>query len=246
MKVTYNYEEKDKSWDSGFRPVTSCPYMNLTKYVLVSKEVIDMAETLSRSLTGYEWLMYCDVEEDDTSIRIHSCMIPEQEVTYSDVEVKKGSNLPVVIHSHHSMNLNEFSNIDDEFINSNHRVSILWTDTRGVSNVVVKVNLPCGHVALVKTDKVMVYIPQNYNEEEVKKKVQEQLGNIKKKAYTYKHYSKDTVYPGYYSEYSDEVERTYREYFGDYYGLDDDESKSWFEEEEESIEEGTPELWKSK
>lgn len=246
--VSYKkYEYEEKSWDSGFRPVTSCPYMSVSKYILVSKEVIDMAEMLSRNLIGYEWLMYCDAEEDDNTILIHSCVIPEQEVTYSDVEVKKGSNLPVVIHSHHSMGLKEFSGTDDEYINANHKVSILWTDAKGISNVVVRVDLPCGHVALVKTEKVMVYIPQDYDEEEVKKKVWEQLSNIKKKVYTYKYSPKDTVYPGYYTEYSDEVERAYREYFGDFYGLDDDEdnTKSWFEEEEEDGEE-TPDLWKSK
>lgn len=231
-------EEEKESWDSGLRMVTECPYMYYSKTILISKELIDMAEMLSNKLLGYEWLMYCEADEDGSSIMIHSCIIPEQEVTSASVDVKKGMNLPVVVHSHHNLGTGEFSIVDDEYINSNHGISILWTNRRGITEVVVRKNLPCGNIALIKVDKVMVYIPSDYSVDEVKAKVESQIGNIKKKDYTYRY-----PYTGYgYYDYLDEVEREYRKLIG---GYDDEWWEKWEDEEEVTGEEASG-LWKER
>jgi hypothetical protein len=94
--------------------------------VITSEMVQEKIAILMQKFVHMEWLAYLVGEKcPDGSYYITDLAIPKQEVTVVNVYVKDSVDVPIVgvIHSHHDMG-NNFSHTDDEYINSNHDLSL--------------------------------------------------------------------------------------------------------------------------
>jgi hypothetical protein len=157
---------------------------------------------LDEELPGYEFLIYAKARENIIGLIVEDPVIPEQTVSSAFVRVEKPDpSRNVVIHKHPSR-IHDFSSTDDEYINANNFISILYVNGR-FERVAAKVKLPCGHYALVEipTVDVIIFVEKSVEDEyEIAREIFErQKGNIKKheprSVYIYPYYS---YYGGYY------------------------------------------------
>ena len=171
------------SWDTGVKVVRSCPFMRFDGLVFVRWHVMRLLRLLDKEHPSTEFLIYARRrEEDDNIIIVEDPAIPEQRVTAASVHVEKpDGDRDVVIHKHPS-GLHDFSSIDDEYINANNALSLLYSDGRIVA-AAVKKRLPCGNYAIIEVpiDNVQVLVVGSIEEEEemAKRVFEEQGGNIK-------------------------------------------------------------------
>jgi len=146
----YWYEYDDDGWDTGVEIVRGCPVARRrgAPIVLVRWSVLAAAARLEELLGDVEFLLYAKARKNGKYIVVDEPVVPKQRVSYASVTVEEpihGTN--AVLHRHPS-GLASFSDVDDEHINANNDVSILWVDG-WVAKVAVKVRLPCGAYELV-------------------------------------------------------------------------------------------------
>lgn len=112
------------TWDSGLHIITGSA--NYT--VCVPATIAAVVKAIDEQVTT-EFSVFCKINSVQNS-RIYlseEYFIPEQEVTSCSVEYKESApaGFDVVIHKHPST-LKEFSATDEEYINSNFSLSILY------------------------------------------------------------------------------------------------------------------------
>jgi hypothetical protein len=119
-------EREPTFWETDIKINTTTIHAHEPVGVYMSEKVQEKIAILMQKFVRMEWLAYlvgsfCD----DGSYYIDDLAIPEQEVTPVNVYVQDDVDVPIigVIHSHHDMG-NNFSHTDDEYINSNHDLSL--------------------------------------------------------------------------------------------------------------------------
>lgn len=148
--------DKDSYWEVKKEEVKEC---SLSKPITISMSLILKLkiDALMEKYKSREWLAYLLGSKRDNSI--YDLFFPEQIATtthVTPVEFPQDKRIIGVIHSHHNMGHN-FSHTDDEFINSNHHLSIVVSNS-GYSGT-IRSQTPCG-----KDIKVGVKIEVNYSD----------------------------------------------------------------------------------
>jgi hypothetical protein len=113
-------------WETDIDIDTKTIYTKESVPVYMSEKAQEKIAILMQKFVHMEWLAYLVGKKcDDGSYYIEDLAIPKQEVTVVNVYVKGSVDVPIigVIHSHHDMG-NNFSHTDDEYINSNHDLSL--------------------------------------------------------------------------------------------------------------------------
>ncbi len=165
------------AWE-GIRVYTECPFKKDVDTILVDVTVLRACNILNDMFRSTEWLLYCELDELEGYPYVHSPVIPRQEVTSSSVEVTEPMNKPVVIHSHHSMQAS-FSNTDDEYINSNHTLSLLYTSTKKLCEGKMRVRMPCGEYLLVDVKNILyVSTGKTLDVEEFKREAEKKIQRV--------------------------------------------------------------------
>jgi len=136
-------------WETDLRIYHECPFKSSSKIIAVPISLLITLRRIER-MTNNEFLMYCDCEEKEGVIIVNNCHFPRQEVTTASVDVEEPSLKPVVIHRH-PRGVHGFSGTDYEYINANHRISLLFVDGK-IRKGVITEKMPCG---------IYMYVPIN-------------------------------------------------------------------------------------
>jgi hypothetical protein len=133
--------DKEDYWETETKEIKECSRAESVTYKmsLVLKLKID---ALMEKYKNREWLGYL-LGDKETRV-LSDIFIPKQIATITHVEPREfpqDSRIIGVIHSHHNMGHN-FSHTDDEFINQNHHISIVVSNS-GYSGK-VRTQTPCG------------------------------------------------------------------------------------------------------
>ena len=117
-------QEVDVVWDSGLK-VVSPPIL-----IDVPKVIADVIRAIDKKISSnVEFSIYVKADTSDVEcVRIsEEYYIPKQSVSHSSIDYNDvpGDGFNAVIHKHPS-GIRSFSSTDDEFINQNFTVSILW------------------------------------------------------------------------------------------------------------------------
>ncbi len=134
-------KKENQEWDSGLeKPHTECPYKSVT-LILRAIDYLKIKKC-NEIFKDTEYSLYFNTEKiNENTYRICEIIIPEQEVTSVSVDYKEGNHAFGVIHKHPA-GLQSFSGIDNDYINSNHDMSVLVTDTSITGTARIKT--PCG------------------------------------------------------------------------------------------------------
>ena len=185
-KYSYNH---DPVWDTGLKVYEHCPHVKQPVF-LVDYEVFELVRRLAEKYRSTEFLVYAQYVKKGNAYYIHTPYIPEQEVTGASVDVDESvsTEYRVVIHKHPS-GVDSFSSTDDEYINANNDVSLLWLDGKFV-DAVVRVRVPCGVYISVRAKPPTVYVAVDKDRfEELEKRVsslvKEASRKIKQKTLVY-------------------------------------------------------------
>ena len=164
---------------------TKCPYGGKVK-VIIPYPLLAKISRLVSSLNT-EWLGYLDYEQledkDKTVYRATGITIPDQEVTYSSVNVNdpatgigKG-----VIHCHPWNGRTFHSSTDEDYVDRNHPFSIVVSKGMEFS-VKAILDVPCGSKMLVDGE-----VEVEYPDIDTKSFLDEAKSKIKEKTYVYKY-----------------------------------------------------------
>ena len=176
-------EDVQSDWDVGddIEEVKECGKIG-NPVVYITPLVHNKISLLMDKYPDKEWLGYLQGESEKGVFIINNINIPKQEVTGASVEVLKFpeniKDIIGVMHSHNTMGA-FFSSTDDDYINSNHSLSLV-VSSKGLKGT-ARFKAPCG--AFVRRDdiKIFVYMPKSHLVE-WEKIVDE---NIKEKEYGY-------------------------------------------------------------
>ena len=140
-------------WESKIKTVENCGMVSDTFEIFIAPKAKIKIDLLMSLFPDTEWLAYLTGEGN----LIEDIVIPEQEVTSSTVtviEFPKDVETIGVIHSHHGMG-SFFSGTDNDYINSNHNISICVSheEMTGVS----RIKTPCGALKTVPLSIVFHY-----------------------------------------------------------------------------------------
>jgi len=181
-KIGFYDEKKRYEW-SDTSIATSCPHAK-DVIVVIPEPILEKIKKLIKAFST-EWLGYLPFEkeenEDEIIFRCTDLLIPEQEVTYADVDVKD-SSLGVgkgAIHCHPWKHGTSHSKTDEDYVDVNHPFSIVVSKDLEFS-VKAVVDLPCGSRMLVEGE-VEVEHPSN---PELDKWLKQIKSKIKEKKYT--------------------------------------------------------------
>jgi hypothetical protein len=168
-------------WESEVKEcfVEKCGMVSDTEEItiLIEQKAREKINTLMKVMQNTEWLAYLVGE----GFLVKDIIIPKQVVSTAAVtNVVLEEDVPVigVIHSHHSMG-NSFSGTDHDFVNSNHNISLLVSNT-GFSGVVRK-KLPCGSFLKAKANVKLILKPcidKKSFIEEIKEKIKKSANNV--------------------------------------------------------------------
>ena len=148
------------AWDTGFMPITSCPYM-APPTVFIPMELALLAKKYD-PYTEYMLYARANVNGDVVVVEPDFC-VPKQRASVARVENLGGcDDYNTVVHKHPS-GVQHFSGTDDTYINANNDVSILLEGGK-IAEVVVKRRLPCGHTAIVRAEPVVYANTTNIKE----------------------------------------------------------------------------------
>jgi len=158
---------------------TDCPYRR--KWTIIIPFSIHVKIMALDQLFDTEFLVYLggNIDSDWGRIYINDIYIPEQQVTYSSVEVEETNishQFNGVLHKHPE-GLKHFSSIDDDYINANHRFSILLEGGEYRKAIVLQ-RMPCGH--LIQSEaivEVKIDIDEEF-EKTAKKKIKKYVSQV--------------------------------------------------------------------
>jgi len=131
--VSIAKKEEDTSWNNESLKEINCCALLPEIYASMNADTFIKMHSLMNKMGSKEWLAYLigerkeKTEENELEIYIKDLYLPKQYATSSSVDVldsKRPEGYVGVIHSHHSMS-KFFSGTDNEYINSNHDLSIV-------------------------------------------------------------------------------------------------------------------------
>lgn len=141
-------------WESeGIEVIENCSIAPKDKVVYISPLVYEKIKLLMNKYKNREWLAYLVGEND----HVTDMYFPKQTASSASVtDIDLPSNIKVigVMHSHHHM-MGQFSDTDDEYINSNHGISILVTHKSITGQY--KWKTPCGKYTVIKCNVQVSY-----------------------------------------------------------------------------------------
>jgi len=150
----------DKGWTTDKKVIDKCGVCDdIEPIVSVDCEVWEKIKAMSAEMKNKEWLGYLigTIDRDDDYYKVTDIYVPEQEVSYSTVNVIEDTMLEGIIgtvHSHHSMGAFH-SKTDEDFVGSNHDICIVYSNKGAATKI--RQHLPCGHCALVDADLMISY-----------------------------------------------------------------------------------------
>lgn len=164
-------------WETEIPCVSACSKIGDKRIVNFTVLVKEKIEFLMKTFPSYEWLAYLKgTEDEDGSYTVEDLILPKQiatSATVKPIDFPQDPKLIGVIHSHHNMSIS-FSGTDNEFINGNHKISILVSHTQTMGHVRVKTE--CG--ALMKVPVVIkVKYPTSVVESDFKSEIEEKINN---------------------------------------------------------------------
>ena len=152
-------------WEVKIDEVHECSKVQKFVEVHIQPEVRSKVSYLMERFKSIEWLAYLlgekIIDNEDTGqfhYLVKDIHIPSQKVTagsVTDIDCPEYHKLPIigVSHSHHGMG-NGFSGTDHEYINSNHDLSLVFTNRHPVAGQ-VRVSTPCGSVKIIEDVKII-------------------------------------------------------------------------------------------
>jgi len=187
-----NNKNNNEIWDSGIKFIDNIKVKIPFELVLICKKISEKVKNNEFSI-----LVKAYENDDGDIVLTDDYVIPKQTVTHSSVDYDeelikyKRQGYNVIIHKHPN-GMRSFSLNDEEYINSNFDISLLFCDNEFVlCNVNIKIK---DDVKL----RVSAEIEIVYNNNIVIK----DIDNIKVREYThYKHYKKSRFWNGFYEYY---------------------------------------------
>ena len=168
------------SWD-GEQVITSCPYIQEAEdiIIVIPLDILRLLDRLDKMFPDTEYSFYMKHARKDNYIILHGIYVPEQIVSYAEVEVKEKVPLEYNVHIHkHPKNVDKFSVEDLEYSCANNEVSLLHVHgKKGFSDIRIKKKLPCGYTALIKvpTNNIVYYIDYEIDIEKILKEFREKV-----------------------------------------------------------------------
>jgi hypothetical protein len=145
-------------WTAKTLKVKNCDFHTKKSTLYLANDVHEAICAITDQIKNTEWLGYLHGHKDqDGDFIIEKLTIPEQEVTGGSVDVlvpEDDKDIIGTVHLHPWPNAGGFSGTDDEYISSNHEISIL-TDTGYHYHGQTKVTLPCGGKMLMEATVVV-------------------------------------------------------------------------------------------
>ena len=145
-----------KHWEVQLDVVDLCSKGPKKKVIWLKRLAKLKVDALMNKFKDQEWLAYL-IGEDN---RVEDLFVPEQMADHSfvgNVKCEEYNSLRIigVMHSHHNMKMDDFSGHDDDFINSNHNISLL-VNLNGPTGYKItgqsRVEVPCGALYIVPVD----------------------------------------------------------------------------------------------
>jgi len=151
-------EKKDKveAWESGIKILKKIDIIIPLKLLLVCNQIADKVQ-------GDEFSIVTNIQEkEDTEITLSDeFYIPKQQVSHSNIEyLPDDYKFNTVIHRHPD-DLNNFSNTDQEYINQNFELSILYTKRDGFVNGLYNLRHESGYLIQIPVE---IYVDYGIDE----------------------------------------------------------------------------------
>lgn len=175
-----NNTTTEESWEVEIDCVESCSKapdkINIWFYPLAKRKI----DTLMKEYTNIEWLAYLLGVKGSRDVE--DIFIPDQSISAArvdDIECEEYNNLSIigVVHSHHTMG-HTFSSTDHDYINGNHDISIVISNS-GLAGQ-FRFKTACGAYKIIEVN-VRLKVDLDFNDEEFLESVKPKLT---KKTYT--------------------------------------------------------------
>jgi hypothetical protein len=167
----------NEAWEVKIDCVTECSKAPSEITVWMMPLVKEQIEALMTEYKNIEWLAYLIGNwVDDKTPVVKELFIPEQKVSsaaVNDINCPEHNEINVigVVHSHHNMH-HKFSQIDDDWINQNHNISLVVSHT-GMEGQ-VRWKTPCGSLKTVEA-KTKLWYDVEFDKEDFIKKAKEKI-----------------------------------------------------------------------
>lgn len=166
-----------ESWEVEIDCVTECSKAPEEITVWMKPLVKEQIEALMKEYSNIEWLAYLIGEwKDSKTPLVKELFIPEQKVSsasVNNIRCPEHNDLNVigVIHSHHTMG-HSFSQVDADWINQNHNISLVVSHS-GMDGQ-VRFKTPCGSLMTVKA-KTKLWYDIDFDSKDFIKKAKEKI-----------------------------------------------------------------------
>ena len=172
------------SWEVEIECVEECSKVPDKVVIWVHPLAKRKIDALMKEYKSIEWLAYLIGKKEEKEV--FDIFIPEQDISAASVDniqcEEWNDILPIgVIHSHHTMGHN-FSHTDHTWINQNHDISLVISDS-GMDGQ-CRIKTACGAYKVVKVD-VKLKVNIDFNDKEFIESVKDK---INKKTYTTTYY----------------------------------------------------------
>jgi len=149
-------KEKIEAWESGIKILKKIDVVIPLKLLLICNQIADKVQ-------GDEFSIVTNIQEkDETEISLSDeFYIPKQRVSHSNIEyLPDDYKYNCVIHRHPD-GCNSFSNTDQEYINQNFELSILYTKRDGFVNGLYNLRHENGYLIQIPVD---IFVDYNIDE----------------------------------------------------------------------------------
>jgi len=149
-------KEKVEAWESGIKVLKCMQVVIPLKLLLICNQIADKVE-------GDEFSIVTNIQEkDDINIKLSDeFYIPKQQISHSNIEyLPDDYKYNCVIHRHPD-GCNSFSNTDQEYINQNFELSILYTKRDGFVNGLYNLRHENGYLIQIPVD---IFVDYNIDE----------------------------------------------------------------------------------
>jgi len=176
-----------ESWEAEIDCVTDCGKAPEEITVWMMPLVKEQIEALMKEYNNIEWLAYLIGEwKDSKTPLVKELFIPTQKVSgasVNNIRCPEHNELDIigVIHSHHTMG-HSFSQIDADWINQNHNISLVVSHS-GMDGQ-VRWKTPCGSLITVKS-KTKLWYDINFDVKDFIKKAKEKIKRFTAVSNTY-------------------------------------------------------------
>jgi len=149
-------KEKVEAWESGIKILKCMQVVIPLKLLLICNQIADKVE-------GDEFSIVTNIQEkDDINIKLSDeFYIPKQQVSHSNIEyLPDDYKFNCVIHRHPD-GCDSFSSTDQEYINQNFELSILYTKRDGFVNGLYNLRHESGYLIQIPVD---IFVDYNIDE----------------------------------------------------------------------------------